>query len=197
MTARFVAQIFKILKKWLLRLARSSAGLFLFFLSLLRRFAARPSKLCDTLTRLSTGALQSTIAGEDAPICSSLLPSGQPSLEVAGDPPSPSDVPYSGTHERSLRRDAQMPSPYEAHPSAEPYRLFCTPCQAYRSRVEGPTPLPEFRMIRKGRVWREEVKRACWTTRHPLSTHYRPPTVHSHRPFWVSMDYLHCIARHP
>jgi hypothetical protein len=126
MTARLVAQIFKILRKWLLRLARSSASLFLSFLSLLRHFAAHPSRLCDTLIRFSTGALQSTIAGEDAPICSSLLPSGQPSLEVAGDPPSPSDVPYSEIHERSLRRDmqSQMSSPHETHPSAEPYRLF-------------------------------------------------------------------------
>jgi hypothetical protein len=124
MTARFVAQIFKILKKWLLRLVRSSASLFLSFLALLCRSAARPSKLGDTLTRFSTGALQSAIAGENPLICSSFLPSGQPLLEVAGDPPSPSDVPYSGTHERSLRRDTQMPSTHEAYPSAKPYRPF-------------------------------------------------------------------------
>jgi hypothetical protein len=127
MTRQFLAQIFKILKKWPLRLAHGSASLFLSLLSLFRRFIAQPSKLSDT--RFSTGALRDTVTGEDVPIFSSLLPSGQLLLEVVGDPPSPSDVPYSRTHARSLRRGADMPSSEDAtstkaYPNvAEPYRL--------------------------------------------------------------------------
>jgi hypothetical protein len=129
MTRQFLAQIFKILKKWLLRLAHGSASLFLSLLSLFRRFTARPSKLGDRHTRFSTGALRDTVTGEDVHIFSSLLPSGQLLLEVVGDPPSPSDVPYSRTHARSLRRGADMPSSEDAtstkaYPNvAEPYRL--------------------------------------------------------------------------
>ncbi|OAX35808.1 hypothetical protein K503DRAFT_343937 [Rhizopogon vinicolor AM-OR11-026] len=127
-----LAQIFKILKKWLSRLTQSSASLIVSLLSLLRHFATRSSRLSDLPTRIFTGALRGDVAaGKDPPICFSLLPPGQMSLEVqvAGDHPSPSDDPYSGTCARPLRNSTEIPSPEvgkttKAYPSAvEPYQL--------------------------------------------------------------------------
>ncbi|OJA08916.1 hypothetical protein AZE42_07368 [Rhizopogon vesiculosus] len=128
-----LTQIFKVLKKWLSRLTQSSVNLVVSLLSLLRHFATRSSRPGNLPTRIFTGALQGNVAGKDPPICSSLLPPGQMSLEVqlevAGDHPSPSDDPYSRTHARPLRKSTEIPSPEagkitKAYPSAaEPYQL--------------------------------------------------------------------------
>ncbi|OAX42623.1 hypothetical protein K503DRAFT_710268 [Rhizopogon vinicolor AM-OR11-026] len=105
-----------ILKKLLSRLASRSASLLFFFLSLFRRFTIGRTKFEDiTWTRFPGGALlqsQGDIAGENVPICSSLLPPGQMGMEVVGDPPSPSDDPYLRIHSRCSRpssRGTAMP----------------------------------------------------------------------------------------
>jgi hypothetical protein len=94
MTARFVVHLLNILKKWLSQLARRFTGSLSLFLFLLRQFASNHLKLgaCGWRlfagTRFSSEALprsQGNIAREDAPICSSFLPTP------------PSDDPYS-TH---------------------------------------------------------------------------------------------------
>jgi hypothetical protein len=186
MTGQFLAQIFKILKKWLLRLAHGSASLFLSLLSLFRRFAVQPSKLGDRHTRFSTGALRDTVTGEDVPIFSSRLPL---SLEVVGDPPSPSDVPYSRTH--SLRGGTDMPSPgaatsTKAYPSAEPYRLSShsvsslhLPQQGGESHSTPPSPRIPYDQKGKGvdpveRGGKESSVDNKTSPRHPLQASGSP-----------------------
>ena len=109
-----LVQVFKILKKWLSRLARSSnANLFASLLLLLRRFVTHLSRLGDRLTCFSTGAIQDEAIRKDVFICSSL-----PDRNVIGNS---SDDPYTGTHTHLRRsRPGEMPSP-EADPTARIY----------------------------------------------------------------------------
>lgn len=123
-----LTHILNVLKKWLSRLARRSASLFFAILSFLHRFASGHLKLGDRklITRFPSRALlrsQGDIEGEDVPICSSLLPPGLMGLEAVGEPPSPSDDPYTGTHPRHLRplRKGTANPPLEANPTSTEY----------------------------------------------------------------------------
>ncbi|KAG1737292.1 hypothetical protein EDB19DRAFT_2040001 [Suillus lakei] len=108
--------ILNTLKKWLSRLTCHSVHLFFLFLSSLRR-AAGHLKLGASdkrfITRFLGRALplpsRRDIAGEDSPICSSVLPPGEMRLEVAGNPPSLSDDPYSVPYLRPLQMGTVMP----------------------------------------------------------------------------------------
>ncbi|KAG1748246.1 uncharacterized protein EDB91DRAFT_1244960 [Suillus paluster] len=108
---------FSALKRWFLRVARRSASFFSFFLSLLRRFSRYRSKPGDSRLisqpRISNGALprplEGDIAGEDVPVCFSLLPPDPMGVEAAGESLSPSDDPYTGTHSRPLLKGTLAP----------------------------------------------------------------------------------------
>ncbi|KAG1729150.1 hypothetical protein EDB19DRAFT_2042391 [Suillus lakei] len=125
MMSSHFTHILNILKKWLLRLARRSASLFFAVLSSLHRFAAGHLKFGDRrlITRFRSGVLpgsQEDIVGEGSPICPSLLPPGQIRREAAGEPPSPSDDPYTGSHSRPLRKGTAIP-PLDANPTTMGY----------------------------------------------------------------------------
>jgi hypothetical protein len=122
MAAKSLVRILNVLKKWVSRLARRCASLFFLFVSLLRRFqvAAGHTKFRDrrsfTRNPSSSSALplsQGDTAGEDVPICSSRLPTGQMEQEVTGERPYLSDDPYRRTHSRHsqpLHTVTAMPS---------------------------------------------------------------------------------------
>ncbi|KAG1753613.1 uncharacterized protein EDB91DRAFT_1333047 [Suillus paluster] len=106
MMTEILANIIDVLKKLVAQLARRSARFCLFIFSLFRR-AAGCSKFryrrLTAWTHLSSGAIsrsQRDIAGENVPICHSFLPAGHIELEVAEEPPSPQDDPYSRIHSR-------------------------------------------------------------------------------------------------
>ncbi|KAG1748263.1 uncharacterized protein EDB91DRAFT_1112981 [Suillus paluster] len=130
MTPPSLVHILSALKKWFLRLTRRSASLFFLLLSSLRRSTrchAQPQAGNSRLIsqpRLSSGfllrALEVDIAGDDVPICFSLLP---PASGPMGEPSSHSDDPYTGTHSRDSRplcKGTGSP-PLEANPTTTGY----------------------------------------------------------------------------
>ncbi|KAG0695931.1 hypothetical protein DFH29DRAFT_953418 [Suillus ampliporus] len=145
MTPPFLVHILSALKKSFLRLARRSASLFLFLLSSLCRFTTRRhskpgnGRLTAQL-RLSNGALsrplEGDIAGEDVPICASLLP--PMGLEAAGEPPSPSDDPYSGAHSRHSQplQEGTVIPPLEANPTTTEHLSVPETDSLHRGSIE-------------------------------------------------------------
>lgn len=123
MTKSHFTHILTILKKWLSRIARRSASLFFLVLSSLRRFVEDHLKLGRRrlIARFPSGApsrSQDDLKGEGSSICPSLLPPGQMGREVAEEPPSPSDNPYTGPHPRPLRKSTAIPpGPLDANPT--------------------------------------------------------------------------------
>ncbi|OJA08912.1 hypothetical protein AZE42_07366 [Rhizopogon vesiculosus] len=121
MRAQFLAYIFEILKRWLLRLARRPASLLFSFLSLLRRFTAGRGRRWITGTRFSTEALMRSpgdVEGDDVPIYPSLLP---PDQMLMGDRRPPSDDPYSSTPSPPVLRQGTVMHALEADTTTKPY----------------------------------------------------------------------------
>lgn len=118
MRGQILDNIFNTLKGWLSRLALRSISVLLSFLSLFRRFAAGHSKPRDRGSMTRTHS-QCDVPQDDAPIYPNLLPSDKTSLEVSGDPSSPSDDPYSRTRSQSNLRQGTEMSVLEAHTTTE------------------------------------------------------------------------------
>ncbi|KAG1763483.1 hypothetical protein EDD22DRAFT_501793 [Suillus occidentalis] len=184
MTESHFTHILTILKKWLSRLARRSASLFFLVLSSLRRFVEDHLKLGRRrlIARFPSGALsrsQDDLKGEGSSICPSLLPPGQLGREVAEEPPSPSDNPYTGPHPRPLRKSTAIP-PLEANPTTIGYTSATETDglhQGSMSSLRLSVPMKENSL--NSRTFPKEGSLLSPSPSR-LSGHHEVPTTHSH-----------------
>jgi hypothetical protein len=184
MTKSHFTHILTILKKWLSRIARRSASLFFLVVSSLRRFVEDHLKLGRRrlIARFPSGALsrsQDDLKGEGSSICPSLLPPGQMGREVAEEPPSPSDNPYTGPHPRPLRKSTAIP-PLDANPTTIGYtsatetdRLHQGSVSSLRLSVHMEENSLNSRTFPKDRPLLSPSPSR-------LSGHHEVPTTHSH-----------------
>ncbi|KAG1877005.1 hypothetical protein C8R48DRAFT_768568 [Suillus tomentosus] len=176
--------ILNILKKWLSRLARRSASLFFAVLSSLHRFVARHLKLGDRrlITRFASEVSprsQEDIKGEDSCVCPSLLPPDQMGRE-AGEPPSPSDDPYTGSH-LPLRKNTGIP-PLDPNPTT----IGCTSATHTYGLHQGSVSSSHLSLRMEESVVKSKTSSKDGALQEPgspgpshLSDHHEVSTIHS------------------